>query len=363
MPLYAASHWLADSGRFSNISKWHIVATLLFYAGRMWAIGSPPQVPREIEQDLRGRLIVIVNAFSPLAFSLFTRLAVRGAQLIALSENPSDSREQQLLRLVQDETSNAYLYMERWDPERPEDFAKEWETKGSKRAGALGEAIGRKMIYAVIRFPSNETEARSTLALFHALEASLTPRSPDTPDGLMPGGIGEVRLITVVPSPLYAAAAASPNAPVVPAIDKLTWRDEARLSLNLIHQTAVSQDRFDSKFLPDSRTNRLVNLCVSTGLTRQAIFSHMKTGGPNGSVFFWLKVVLFILLSPLVWFFGQSEGRAAQGIEWSLLAPLDIGQSDHGPNLLNVKGVRPGSFYRDGHRVVLNRIGQGRTPP
>ena len=276
---------------------------------------------------------------------MFTRLAQRGAQVVALSPDPANPREQQLLHLARDGTSNLFLYIERLEPKAPHDFAHQWEAKGARRRGVVGEELGRRTIEAVILIPETHQDVHTAWALLRALHPSLLPRTPDTADGLQSGASGQVRIVSVVPSPFYAAVVGQKPS----TINDDDWRDGASTSLLMAALSAEAQRQTDGNEL-NPKHNRLIYVAVSPGITLTSMLQLARVQWGPSLVRFALDWLAAMLLFPIAFLLGRSSTDAARAIEWALLAPVQ--RSPTSPNQARaanlIKGVRPGGFYRDG---------------
>lgn len=285
-----------------------------------------------------------------MSYNLFMRLAAQGAQMIALSEDPLRPREQQLLQLARDVTSNPYLYLERWDASRPEEFTKAWREKGSKRMGVLGENIGNNIIDTVIRLPCTAAEAKATSELCRSLTQKSNSQSPNVTTSTQDWDAQKTvytRIITVAPSPFYAAASSFPES----NHSAETWHIKAKLTLDLARETLLAQKAASNS--DGTSQLQLVYLTLAPCLSRTSLYDFCYPSPSQNPLSRLLNWILFLALVPLLWFFGQSEKRTAQAIEWAVLAPMQMSKSNE---ISLVRGVEPGKFYRDGKLVELTAI-------
>ena len=270
---------------------------------------------------------------SGIGFALLSRLAEQRARVVALSDDPTRARDQQLLHLARLASGNDQLYIERVIA--PETFAADWERIGARRRGPIGEALGRQTVdslIVVLREGIGHDEATRAWALIEALESSLSTPAPRTSDGIDPGaGAGLVRVLTVVPSPFYAAAARRSDARPT---------DDASLSLHFAAMSQAAQRRFDRLRAAKPTLNRLIYLAAAPGLTRSALTRFLA---PRPKRWLDLRWPRWLVVMPGAWLCGQDSSRAARGIDWTLRAPLQLIKDG-----ALVQGIRPGALYRDG---------------
>lgn len=274
--------------------------------------------------------------------------------LLTPPEEAKSERALQLLAVLQlsenDDAAKPEIYIEPVDLKSPESiksFVAQWE-KASVRRGALNEEIGRVPIAGIIFFPPVSSTPDLNLLLIKTilpnLQTTVTSLPPD-PMLQATAPAQQIRIIQVVDSPFYAAAAKFPPSTSSSAI----WRRKAASTLDNVILFKEAHHRLVK---PD---DKILFLSVSPGLTRSSLFEFLRADTQDpifGRSSAWLFKQLFMLLnllwiialSPLVWLLGKSHLEGAKGIEWLMVAPMKGVRDGQA-----VKGVQGGSLFRDGN--------------
>ncbi|CBQ73531.1 conserved hypothetical protein [Sporisorium reilianum SRZ2] len=160
---------------------------------------------------LHGRIVLVASgAFTPLGVVTLSALAHRGAQIIALTPDPSSAQVVQLVHLIRDSTRSELVYAEQCDLgdlQSVSQFAALWNAGGGEKQGA-----GVRRLDALLFLPPSRDELRSVrsvqrrreaiyqlhvLAQFHLVNSLLSSLLLQPPER-------ELRVVSVV-SPFYAA--------------------------------------------------------------------------------------------------------------------------------------------------------------
>lgn len=109
---------------------------------------STSQIPDFLHRDLKGKLCLVTNAFSSSeSLALVDRLLARGAHLVLLCQ-PQDAKDPNVLQIYallrhnhpSGITREVYIEpIDLYSRSSIQEFAQLFESKGSKRNGALGE--------------------------------------------------------------------------------------------------------------------------------------------------------------------------------------------------------------------------------
>ncbi|GAA5990829.1 hypothetical protein JCM11641_000842 [Rhodosporidiobolus odoratus] len=409
MPLPSAASTLSGSDGFTRVIKWGgIVAAVL--AARKWSAGyrSPPAQ----EGELAGKTYILVGGFSSTGISIFSALALRGAQVIALHPDPLAPHIVQLLLLLRSTVENERLYAEECDLSSMASirkFVTQWQRDA--RGGMMqdlearvegiifcdGEGAGSDEalsygIQAQVEAQAGGEEVEqyrfSRLTGRHALVQLLLPtlrRSAAT-------STSPIRVLNTV-NPFYSAippnslsatpleynGSTSPfpaRAPwvamgKVAAASVLVW-EEFQRRVASTPGSADSSAPAPADALP--QTTPILALSVCPGLTRSTLF-HLLRASPSSPHFSPLGLLLFIMLYPLIWVFAKSADEAAEGILGALLG--DIAGKSRKTKRAKIAGenvstegvaekeaeedirrmvVKGGALYREGKEVRIPSI-------
>ncbi|GAA5995250.1 putative oxidoreductase [Rhodotorula paludigena] len=401
MPLASLSHYLSldsPTAGLYTLAKWGSLAALVL-AIRTWSRGF---VCRE-ERKLAGKTYLLVGGFSSTGLSVFSSLAARGAQIIALHPTPLSPSVVQLLLVLRSSSENERLYAEECDltsVRSIRDFVLRW--KKDAREGLVGDlearldgivfcdgegagapsslAIGAEQAWALDTGDERLSEYRlSRLTGRHALVQLLMPillRSAAT-------STSPLRLINTV-SPYYSAIAPgsfrpgdldylAPDAPPFPRSQPwlaegqvalasvLLWRElQRRVSTAASASAAAPSPSADAppklSDLPLPSTP-LLALSVCPGLTRASLRAHIAPSLATP-----LRLIVFIACHPLIWLFAKSADEAAQGVLGALLGDVEGSSADNGSSegkkadgedTTGRMRVRGGALYREGIEVRI----------
>ncbi|BGP19656.1 hypothetical protein JCM10213_007726 [Rhodosporidiobolus nylandii] len=408
MPLPVFASAFGNTDGLIKIVGWGTAAAGVL-AARSWSGGY--RCPSAMEGELAGKTYILSGAFSSTGISVFSSLASRGAQVIALHPTPLAPAVVQLLVLLRETTENERLYAEECDLSSIASiraFVAQWQRDARSGMvqdlpasvegiifcagdGAGGEealGFGVKAQYA--RQAGGEDVEQyhfSHLTGRHALVQLLLPtllRSAAT-------STSPIRVISTV-NPFYSAVPPGSLSPssldyrdkqqLFPA--RAPWVAMGRVAAASILVWQEFQRRLTTTSAPSATSSTagpsapadaapqaapILALSVCPGLTRSTIF-HLFRASPSSPSFSPLGLVLFILLYPLIWVFAKSSSEAAEGVLGALLGDIEgksvRGKKAKGAGAKEEAGkeggheeepqrmvVRGGGLYREGREVGL----------
>ncbi|GAA5866083.1 hypothetical protein JCM8547_000592 [Rhodosporidiobolus lusitaniae] len=354
MPLPLAVSLLGSNEGLVRLATYGGGAALLF-AVRKWAAGYRAPDMMELG-ELSGKTYILTGAFSGPGLEVFSALALRGAQVIALHPSPLSPPVVQLLTLLRSATSNDRLYADACDLSSlvsVRTFVQQWSKDA--RGGMVGDLEARidgvvfcddldseAVPYGV---PAVEVEQAGGESIERYKAEHLTGRHALV-QLLMPLFLRQastsstpVRVVNCV-NPFYSAVVPGQEAldpgrlgvsgrkaswramGEVGAASVLLWEEfSRRLAASTASSSTTSSPPADEGAEKSAPTPSLPVLAFSLcpGLTRSTVRTLLRAS-PSHPSFSLLGFAFYLLLSSLLYLLLKSSGSAAESVLGAVLA-------------------------------------------
>ncbi|TFK50908.1 hypothetical protein OE88DRAFT_1700544 [Heliocybe sulcata] len=320
------------------------------------------------DRDLHARVILVTGGFTPLGLTLIQTLAQRGAHVIALSPEPVDAFQTEvLIDVLRSKTSNEQIYAEECDLSSPQSvraFCTRFLTGQDTRLDAIvfaheyqhiGSLFANKSAAEALEYRRQSGSMATFLMTTLLLPALLT--APVERD---------IRVINVV-NPFYAAAVPIFSPTITSPPSASTFLREGWRSLRQIVLTRHLQRILDA--LPSGaqvpttdetssvpvvsdklQRSNIVAVSVSPGMSRADTVAGLlgADSAANRSV---LGVILYMLLQPILRLVTKSPSAATQSVLHALFLPTPYKEHSSEGQLTEV--LKPGALYSECAVVTL----------